>query len=56
MPPIDRLYFSNQSDAMKSSANQAVANFLIKLDWSFFMSAKMRTAPIAGNQVIKERM
>src|SRR6185295_19347197 len=56
MPPTPRLYFNNQSEMMKSSANHAVAKRLIRLDWSFFMSARMRIAPTAGSQVIKERM
>ena len=56
MPPMPRLYFNNHSEMMKSSANHAVAKRLIKLDWSFFMSARMRIAPTAGSQVIKERI
>src|SRR6185369_6131153 len=56
MPPTPRLYVSRYSEMTKSSANHAVANFLIRLDWSFFMSARMRIAPSAGSQVIKERI
>ena len=41
---------------MKSRANQAVANRFIKLDWSFFITAKMMMAPNAGSQVMNDRM
>ena len=36
MLPALRLYANNQSEAMKSNTNQAVANFLIKFDWVLF--------------------
>src|SRR5690349_19500818 len=56
MPPMPRWYVNKYNENTKSSANHAVANFLIRLGWSFFMSARMRVAPTAGRQVLKERM
>src|SRR5215471_14204908 len=41
---------------MKSSASQAVANFLITSFWSFLNRPRIKIAPTAGSQVMIERI
>src|SRR5260370_38421818 len=56
MPPSPRSYVKRNNDATKSSASQAVANFLIRSFCPFRNSAKTRIAPRAGSQVTMEMM
>src|SRR3977135_3413619 len=53
---MPRSYPSSQSEAIKSSTSQPVANFLIRSFCSLRNSARIRIAPRAGSQVTIERM